>query len=80
MPKTLTLRVDDETYGTLAEAAAAEGRSIANLIETAAVQHVRAQQFADDAEMAEIDANERLVARIKRGSRDARARRGRFVG
>ena len=80
MPKTLTLRVDDETYRTLAEAAAAEGRSIANLIETAAVERLRDQQFVDDAELAEIEANERLVARLKKGSRDARARRGRFVG
>ena len=79
MAKTLTLRVDDGTYEKLAEAAAAEGRSIANLIETAAVEHLREQQFADDAEMAEIEANERLVARLKRGSRDARTRRGRFV-
>ena len=80
MPKTLTLRVDDETYRTLAEAAEAEGRSIANLIETAAVEHLREQQFVDDAELAEIEANERLVARLTKGSRDARARRGRFVG
>jgi uncharacterized protein (DUF1778 family) len=80
MAKTLTLRVDEETYRKLAEAAKAEGRSIANLIETAAVEHLRDQQFVDDAEMAEIEANERLVARLKRGSRDARARRGRFVG
>lgn len=80
MAKTLTLRVDDETYRKLAEAAEAEGRSIANLIETAAVERLREQQFVDDAELAEIEANERLVARIKQGSRDARARRGRFVG
>jgi hypothetical protein len=79
MAKTLTLRLDDDTYTTLAEAAVAEGRSIANLIETAAIAHLREEQFADDAEMAEIEANERLVARLKRGSRDARARRGSFV-
>lgn len=80
MAKTLTLRVDDETYRRLAEAAEAEGRSIANLIETAAVERLREQQFVDDAELADIEANERLVARLKKGSRDARARRGRFVG
>ena len=80
MAKTLTLRVDDETYRKLAEAAEAEGRSIANLIETAAIERLRERQFVDDAELAEIEANERLVARIKQGSRDARARRGRFVG
>jgi predicted transcriptional regulator len=80
MAKTLTLRVDDETYRRFAEAAKAEGRSIANLIEKAASEHLREQQFIDDAELAEIEANESLVARLKEGSRDARERRGRFVG
>ena len=80
MAKTLTLRVDDETYNKLAAAAEAEGRSIANLVETAALERLRERQFVDDAELAEIEANERLVARIRQGSRDAHARRGRFVG
>ena len=80
MVKTLTLRVDDETYRKFAAAAQAEGRSIANLVETATLERLRERQFVDDAELAEIEANERLVARIKQGSRDARARRGRFVG
>ena len=80
MAKTLTLRVSEGTYRTFVEAAEAEGRSIANLIETAAVEHLREQQFVDDAELAEIEANDRLVARLKRGSGEARARRGRFVG
>ncbi len=80
MPKTLTLRVSERTYQALSEAAEAEGRSIANLIETAAVEHLRQQQFVDDAELAEIEANEKLVARLKRGSADARKRRGRLVG
>ena len=80
MAKTLTLRVDDETYRKFAAAAQAEGRSIANLVETATLERLRERQFVDDAELAEIEANERLVVRIKQGSRDARARRGRFVG
>ncbi len=80
MAKTLTLRVSEATYASFAEAAEAEGRSIANLIETAAVERLREQQFVDDAELAEIEANKRLVARLKKGSRDAHSRRGRFVG
>jgi uncharacterized protein (DUF1778 family) len=80
MAKTLTLRVSEETYEVFAEAAEAEGRSIANLIETAALQRLKDVQFSDDAEMAEIAANEQLVIRLRRGSSDARARRGRLVG
>jgi predicted transcriptional regulator len=79
MPKTVTLRLGDETYRVLAEAAAAERRSLSNLIETAALAGLHEQQFADDGEMAEILANEKLVARLKKGSRDARNRKGRFV-
>jgi len=33
----------------------------------------------DDTEMAEILANEKLINRIRKGSRDARERRGQFV-
>lgn len=79
MPKTLTLRLDEESYHLLAAAARAENRSIANFIQTAAVARVREQQFADEYEMAEIRSNEALVARMKQGSLDARERRGGFV-
>ena len=79
MPKTVTLRLDDEAYRVLSEAAKAERRSLANLIETSAMEKVREKQFTDDYEMAEIAANEDLLKRLKKGSRDAKARRGRFV-
>ena len=54
MGKTVTLRLDDEVYEELREAAAAERRPLSNLIETAALSKVREAQFVDDAEMAEI--------------------------
>lgn len=80
MSKTLTLRLDDESYQLFAAAAKAENRSIANLIETAALSRLRELEFVDDFEMAEIRSNESLLERLKRGSEDARQRRGRFVG
>jgi predicted transcriptional regulator len=79
MSKTVTLRLSDETYSTLSEAAKAENRSLSNLIETAALAKVREQQFADDVEVAEIMANKELMKRIKEGSQEARLRKGRFV-
>ena len=79
MPKTVTLRLDDEVYKELREAAVAERRPLSNLIETAALARVREEQFVDDAEMAEILSNEDLVRRLKAGSRQARKRKGRFV-
>ncbi len=80
MPRTVTLRLDDESYEAFREAAAAERRPLSNLIETAALARIREQQFVDDGEMAEILSNERLLRSLKAGSRDARRRRGRLVG
>ena len=79
MAKTLTMRLDDETYQTFVQAAQAERRSLANLVETAALRHIQESQFVDDAEMAEILSRPGLVKRLKAGSRDARRRKGRFV-
>ncbi|HKS97580.1 MAG TPA: CopG family transcriptional regulator [Terriglobia bacterium] len=77
--KTLTLRLDDETYQAFARAARAQWRSLANLIETAALLHLRESSFADDAEMAEIASRPELVKRLRAGAEDAKKRSGRFV-
>jgi len=79
MPKTLTMRLDDQTYETFARAAKAERRSLANLVENAALRHIEDSNFVDDAEMAEIVSRPELVKRLQAGSRDARKRKGRFV-
>ncbi len=79
MPKTITLRLKDEIYNIFLEMAKAENRSISNLIETAALNNIREQQFIDDIEMAEILSNQDLLRRINEGSNDARNLKGRFV-
>ena len=79
MPKTITLRVKDEIYNIFLEMAKAENRSISNLIETAALNKIREQQFVDDVEMAEILSNKDLLRRIKEGSDEAQSLKGRFV-
>ena len=79
MAKTVTLRLNDESYNAFLEASKAENRSIANLIETAALTKIRELQFVDDVEMAEILANEDLLKRIKQGSKEAKTKQGRFV-
>ena len=79
MPKTLTMRLDEETYQTFVRAAKAERRSLANLVENAALQHLAESSFVDDAEMAEIALRPELVKRLQAGSRHARKRQGRFI-
>jgi uncharacterized protein (DUF1778 family) len=79
MSKTVTLRLKEDAYKIFSEAARAENRSLSNLIETAALNKLREQQFVDDAEMAEILADENLVVRLRQGSKQAKERKGRFV-
>lgn len=79
MPKTITIRLKDDIYKLFAEAARADNRTISNLIETAALKNVREQQFVDDIEMAEIMADNNLLARIRQGSKEAAKRKGQFV-
>jgi len=77
--RTVTLRLEEDVYRELREAAKAENRPLSNLIETAALHRVRDQQFVDDTEMAGILADEKLLARLRRGSQQAKKGRGRFV-
>jgi len=79
MSRIVTLRLKEEVWRELREAATAENRPLSNLIETAAIGRIREERFVDDAEMAEILSDEKLLARMKKGSRQARQRRGRFV-
>lgn len=79
MARTLTVRMDDATYRLVADAAAADNRSVSNFIETAAREKAAAEIFIPDEEMAGIRSNAGLVKRLKRGRREAAARRGRFV-
>ena len=68
MSKTVTLRLKEEVYNAFMEAAKAENRSLSNLIETAALNKIREQQFVDDVEMAEILADQKLMNRLEVGS------------
>lgn len=79
MPKTVTLRLKEESYELFSKMAKAENRSLSNLIETYAIECIRESQFADDVEMAEILSNKILLRRIEKGSSDAIEQIGRFV-
>ena len=80
MPKTLTIRIDDKTYAAFAKKAKTENRSLANFIETAVKAHIQESAFVDDSEMAEILANERLVERLRKGSQEAKRKKGTLIG
>ena len=79
MPKSLTVRIDDATYALIADAAAADNRSVSNFIETAARERAIEEILVPADEMAEIRSDASLTKRLRRGHRDAKARRGRFA-
>ena len=79
MSKTVTLRVDDDVYGKLRSWAKRDNRPLSNFIETAALRFIEDREVVDEFEMAEISGNEALNASMKRGLKDAKAGRGRFV-
>jgi predicted transcriptional regulator len=79
MPKTVTLRIDDELLDRFKLHAEMENRSISNFIETATLRYVEEAELVDEFEMAEILNNVKLLKQLKKGSEDARKKRGRFV-
>jgi len=79
MSKTVTLRLDDRLYSRFRKLAEQDNRPLSNFIETAALRFVENEQFVDEFEMAEIRGSRSLNESIRRGLRDATAKRGRFV-
>ena len=77
--KTITLRLSDDTYAKLSAAAKQENRSLANMIETLALEKLEEDLLSDDIEMSEIFRNDRLLKKLEKGHAQARARKGRFV-
>ena len=79
MPKTVTLRIDDKLLDRFKHHAEMENRSISNFIETATLRYIEETELIDDFEMSEILNNDKILKRLKKGSEDARKKRGRFV-
>ncbi|MBI4726761.1 CopG family transcriptional regulator [candidate division TA06 bacterium] len=79
MPTTITLRLDDKAYKMFRILSQRDNRPLSNFIETAALRYIEESSLADEAEMAEIKPDKSLNASLKRGRRDAKARKGRFA-
>ena len=79
MSKTITLRVSEDHYQAFKKYAQMDNRTISNAIETLALKQLDSAQFADAAETEGILADKGLLARIKAGTKQAGARKGRLV-
>ena len=79
MSKTVSVRLSDRVYRRFRKLAEQDNRPLSNFIETAVLRHIENMAFAGEHEMAAIRSNGGLNKRLKRGLRDARAKRGRIV-
>ena len=64
MSKTITMRVDDDTYTMIKTAAEGERRSISNFIEYATIAFLTEERFVSDSEMEELLHNEQIIVFI----------------
>lgn len=79
MSKTVTLRLDEKIYKKFRGLAKNDNRPLSNFIETAALRFIEEHEYVDEFEMAEIRDNVNLNQSLKKGLRDAKAKRGSFV-
>ena len=80
MSKTVTLRLNDDIYKRFRKLAEEDNRTLSNFIETSTLRYIEDHGLADDFEMDEIKNNRSLNLSIKRGLKDADAKKGSFVG
>lgn len=75
MSKTITIRLDEETYDMIKSAAEGQMRSISNFVEYATVSYLTEEAFASEEEMEEIMSDTELVQALKKARPDIRSKR-----
>ncbi|MFZ2147878.1 MAG: hypothetical protein WAV28_11720 [Sedimentisphaerales bacterium] len=80
MSRTITLRLKDSVYNLLCRLASQDNRTLSNFIETSTLRYIEEHEYADENEMAEIRNNQELNKSLRRGMKDAKLKKGRFVG
>ena len=70
MAKTITMRVDDDTYNLIKAAADGDRRTISNFIEYATIAFLNEESFVSENEMDEILNNENLLKSFKQGDKE----------
>lgn len=80
MSKTITMRVDDDTYTIIKTAADGDRRSISNFIEYATIAFLTEESFVSDNEMEEILEDENLLKNLKQGKKEIEEGKYRIVG
>jgi uncharacterized protein (DUF1778 family) len=68
--KTITIRVDDSTYGRIKSAAKSEKRTISNFMEYATLAYLENSVFVTDEEMQQILDDPKLIDRLRESVAD----------
>ena len=79
MSKTVSVRLNDRVYRLFRKLAEQDNRPLSNFIETAALRYIEGGEFAGKSEAAVIRRSRELGKSLKRGIRDALAKRGRIA-
>ncbi len=80
MSKVITLRLSDDEYKKISDAAKIERRPISNFITACTMDEIERSYYVDPVEMDQIGRNETLQEKLAAGHRDAKKMNGRFVG
>lgn len=80
MSKVITLRLSEQEYKRISDAAEIEHRPISNFITTRVMKEIEESYYVDPIEMAQINSDKRLLGKLKAGHNDAKKRKGKFVG
>lgn len=75
MPKTVTIRLNDDTYNIIRSAAEGQMRSISNFIEYATLSYLTQEAFVSDEEMDQIVSDTELVETLKGAQREIASER-----
>jgi uncharacterized protein (DUF1778 family) len=70
MGKTITIRIDDETYKKIKSAAESEKRTISNFMEYATIAYLENSNFVSDEEMIQIAEDHDLMNRLQQSIQD----------
>ena len=80
MAKVVTVRLSDEEYRKIASSAKQERRPLSNFMTLMVIKGIEEGGYVDAVEMAQIRSDQRLMAKLRAGHRDAAQRKGRLVG
>ena len=80
MAKTITIRIDDDTYELIKSAAEGERRSISNFIEYATISFLTDESFVSDNEMEEILQNKEILTALDKGKKEIAEGKYKIVG